>query len=556
MNLSARLLAFAVLALLPLFGVLLLFQQTIGEARMAEVRAMALRQSQQASSEMTRVTDGIRAILTAVSIAPGIGDGDARACDLYLERLSRGVPHLGGIAILDPGGGVRCRFERSVPSTDYATPALVRDTLATGGFETGLFVRSARAPQTAVLAFAQPIRDDAGTVVGVAAAALDLSALQAIVASWPLPPNGSLTLADREGTIVARSPLPQQFVGTRIPEPFRRWVQAAEPGVDVVRSQDGTERILAYVPVEAAPSGIYVSSGIARDQAFALMRHRWQWSGWALVAGLLGSMIASAVAAHFLIRRPVGQLITLARDWAAGKPPGDRRTLSPDEFEKVAEALDEMGESIERRSATLISELNHRVKNTLVLVQAIGAQTAAQTRDPGAFVEKFGERLRSLGRTHDLLTAGLWRTVDLRELILAELAVTPASERVTLDGPPVAVPPNLAVSFSLILHELMTNAVKHGALGRKGGTLRVAWRLEGEGHRPADPRRTGDAALAFTWTEECREPVEPPTDRGFGSKLIARSIASIGKGDVRFRPEGLEVVMTVPLAGEPESRPT
>jgi len=182
----------------------------------------------------------------------------------------------------------------------------------------------------------------------------------------------------------------------------------------------------------------------------------------------------------------------------------------------------------------LIDELNHRVKNTLATVQAIARQTLRATPEPVAFTDAFESRLMALSATHDLLTERNWKGADLRDLLLSEFRPFGAG-RYDLSGPGAALSPGEAVALGLVFHELVTNAAKYGALSRDGGTVSVWWTLQ-DGH------------LELTWVEHGGPPVALPTRRGFGSRLIERSLEG-GEASLDFAPGGLTCRIVLPLGG-------
>ena len=197
----------------------------------------------------------------------------------------------------------------------------------------------------------------------------------------------------------------------------------------------------------------------------------------------------------------------------------------------------------ERQQKLLLDELNHRVKNTLATVQAIADQTLRNTGDPAAFREAFESRLMALSATHDLLTAANWRSASLREV--AHIEFRPyGAERYRLSGPDVALPPAQAVALGLLFHELATNAAKYGALGAADGLVEVVWTLaDGAGADSA-----GGPLLTVNWREHDGPPVLPPTRRGFGSRLIERSLAPLGgTAALDFAPDGLRCTIRLPL---------
>jgi PAS domain S-box-containing protein len=190
----------------------------------------------------------------------------------------------------------------------------------------------------------------------------------------------------------------------------------------------------------------------------------------------------------------------------------------------------------EERQKLLVEELNHRVKNTLATVQSIAAQTLRGTPDPARFKHDFEARLMALSTTHGLLTATSWRSASLGDVLRAELAPYGA-ERVRLQGPELDLPPTQALTLGLVFHELATNAAKYGSLSAPTGDVEVGWSLAA-----GDP-----PTLELTWREQGGPPVSPPRRRGFGSRLIERTL---GAGDSRleFAPGGLVCRIRLPLA--------
>jgi PAS domain S-box-containing protein len=194
----------------------------------------------------------------------------------------------------------------------------------------------------------------------------------------------------------------------------------------------------------------------------------------------------------------------------------------------------------------LINELNHRVKNTLATVQSIAAQTARRAESPEDFREKFETRLIALSQTHNALTRGGWESASLSELLVQEFKPY-AGEQVRLDGPEIDLPPRIAVTLGMVFHELATNAAKYGALSSPTGCVRVSWRTvlaSGEASR-----------LILQWREEDGPPVQTPTRRGFGSRLIEGSLKGELGGVSRmvFDPAGfhcrLEIVLSDAVVG-------
>jgi PAS domain S-box-containing protein len=193
----------------------------------------------------------------------------------------------------------------------------------------------------------------------------------------------------------------------------------------------------------------------------------------------------------------------------------------------------------EERQKLLLGELDHRVKNTLAMVQAIAAQTLRSSETLERFAEAFQTRLQALAQGHDLLTRAQWEAVSLRDL--ADLTLGPHGvKRVRIGGPDVMLEPHVAISLHLALHELATNAAKYGALSVSAGCVRVNWAVV---NRP-------DRVLRIEWRESGGPPVSPPARRGFGSRLIERALAHQLDGEVNlgFDQAGVCCRIDVPLS--------
>jgi PAS domain S-box-containing protein len=197
---------------------------------------------------------------------------------------------------------------------------------------------------------------------------------------------------------------------------------------------------------------------------------------------------------------------------------------------------------MEEHQRLLINELNHRVKNTLATVQSIASQTLRNAATLEKAQAAFEARLLALSRAHNVLTRENWDGAHLREIV-AE-AVAPYSnqreDRLHLSGPDVRLSPRMALALAMALQELATNAVKYGALSNEVGEIRIQWTLD----RTQEPPR-----LHLTWEESGGPPVQAPKRRGFGTRLIERSLAMDLEGDVRieFAPSGVTCTVDAPL---------
>lgn len=196
----------------------------------------------------------------------------------------------------------------------------------------------------------------------------------------------------------------------------------------------------------------------------------------------------------------------------------------------------------ENHRQLLIDELNHRVKNTLAVIQGIAHQTFTKDASPIEARNTFYGRLAALGAAHGLLAQQSWDRVDVGALVRGALEASGATgERCEVRGAPVLLEPRHALAIAMALHELSTNAIKYGALSNAVGRIDVSW-------------STDDAAvprLRLEWRESGGPPVAPPTRRGFGLMMIERALGNeVGcRVKVDFHPTGMHCRIEVMLRG-------
>ncbi|WHQ72621.1 PAS domain S-box protein [Methylorubrum extorquens] len=198
--------------------------------------------------------------------------------------------------------------------------------------------------------------------------------------------------------------------------------------------------------------------------------------------------------------------------------------------------------AMEDRQTLLVRELHHRVKNTLATVQAVLNATLRSSTGLTEFRQAFTGRIGSLAKTHVLITEDQAQAATFERIVRTELEAysEPGGRRVTLQGPAVLLPSELAVPIGMALHELTTNALRHGALGDPTGRLEVTWSVE--------PGPNG-RVLHWCWNEHDGPPVALPTREGFGSQLLNRVLTSQIQAEVSiaYDPDGLRVQVAVPL---------
>jgi PAS domain S-box-containing protein len=195
----------------------------------------------------------------------------------------------------------------------------------------------------------------------------------------------------------------------------------------------------------------------------------------------------------------------------------------------------------EDQQALLIRELHHRVKNMLATIQAIMGSTARASTTINEFQDAFAGRIASLAKTHAALAEHVLQNVSFRDLLRNELEPYDdgSSKRIVLTGTHLEIESVVAIPLSMALHELTTNAAKHGALSVLGGSVEVTWSvLDGT-----------DPALRFDWIEKNGPRVEAPARRGFGSQLLQRVLTQQVGADATldYLVDGLRAHFHVPL---------
>lgn len=184
----------------------------------------------------------------------------------------------------------------------------------------------------------------------------------------------------------------------------------------------------------------------------------------------------------------------------------------------------------DERQRLLVNELNHRVKNTLAVVQGLAQQSFGA--EAGGQFAVFSGRLEALANAHTLLTASTWESADLAGLVRGSLeaAAGTAVAQCALSGPAILLPPQLAVAMAMIVHELSTNAIKYGALSNSEGRVTVDWSVVSA--------EAGER-LAMVWQETGGPAVISPLREGFGAKLIRRGLGAQGRAAIEYRPAGV-----------------
>ena len=442
-------------------------------------------------AEMQRMTGGLQVLSLTNSLRTGDFDGFRRIATGFLEQYGKD----GVVLVADRDG--RLLFSSVTPDAASLPPRSNRD-MVEKVFATmkpqysNLFFGAVK--KTLIVTVEVPVMRD-GEVLYDISFSPPTEIFQTIIEKQRPNQDWTISIFDGEGINFARVPNPQETVGkqasrTLYAEMFRK-SEATLPTV----SLEGTPLITSYTRSQL--TGWTVAAGIPEGS---------------LVGPLWRSLAITSVIGGILLLVGLAFAVRMATTIARG------------------EMLHDL----------LIEELNHRVKNTLAIMQSIATQTFRSASR--AEREKFEGRLGALAEAHNLLSTEKWQGSELADVIgrVLQPYLLNNPERVRMFGPVVPLSPRLAVVLSMILHEVATNAAKYGALSNDTGTVVLDWELVEES--------TG-RQLRLIWTEAGGPPVTAPVQRGFGSRLIERSARDQlgGEATVDFLPRGVVYTLTCAL---------
>ncbi len=551
LTLTQRLFVLSAVALAPAFLIVFYNLVALRDAREKEVHAEARQAGQIAALEVERIVFGSEDVLKALATSPVV-TGDGRACARYLAAVDSQLERFSTIRVLSADGRVHCSSEGPIEGS-FDDRGYFREAVDTGRFVVGVYTED-RIDGRRVLPLALPTRNATGGIDRVVVGTLDLDWLGNLVRERNFSQGRALTIADRNGVIIAREPYPERFVGTSIPEAYRPLVTAPTPGTRELASQDGTERIIGYFPVAYPPRGLYISAGIGREEMFAPIRDA-SLRGLAMAgAGMVAALLFAFFTGRALVRRPVQRIIRTVEAWRRGEETA-RTGMTGDEAELglVARAIDDYMDELvadrrlrrqaEQHRELLLRELDHRVKNILATVQAIARQTFRPGSDPEEQMAAYSARLSAIANAHALLVSDASQSADIGAVVAG--AISPfrseGDRRFRVSGPPLTMRSKSALALAMALHELCTNSVKYGALSVEEGWIGIDWTISGA---------AAAERLQLTWREHEGPPVEPPDRTGFGSRMIERLLAAEMRAEVTldYPADGVVCRLDAPLA--------
>jgi two-component sensor histidine kinase len=445
-------------------------------------------------AEMQRMTGALQVLSLTNALRDRDFEGFRRMSQGFLDQYAKG-----GIVLVANREG-RLVFSSMTPDAASLPPrdnrAIVDKVFATKSPQySNLFLGAIK--QELIVTVEVPVIRD-GEVLYDISFSPPIEIFQTIIEKQRPSQDWTISIFDGEGTNFAHVPNPQETVGKRVSSSLHAEMFGKPEATFSTVSLEGVPLITSVA--RSSLTGWTVAAGIAESSLVAPL-----WRNLAITS-LIGGLLLS-IGLAFAVRMAT----TIAR-----------------------------GETLHN---LLIEELNHRVKNTLAILQSIATQTFRSASRVER--EKFEGRLGALAEAHNLLSQEKWQGSDLQDVIARVLQpyLLNNPERVRMFGPRVPLSPRLAVVLSMIVHEIATNAAKYGALSNDTGTVAADWEILED----SDGRK-----LRLIWTEAGGPLVTAPVQRGFGSRLVERSARDQlgGEATVDFLPRGVVYTLICALDRE------
>lgn len=407
MSLLNRLLLLIAISMLPILGMELYDQIELRQEREADVIRNTLRLTKFASNQIDRVIEGTRGVLIALVDLPFVQNRDAAQCADYFASLVKQYPQFVAIIALDASGAPFCS-STALPSDanfsdrQYFKVAMAVNDLTVGEYAPGPVIGVPHLP------VALPIRGKEGKPDGIIVIAIDLAWLAENFRDLPLPANSIFAIADRNGTMLVRTPEAGR-AGVKLPAELRAILSALGEGTLERTGRDGIRRFVGYSPVTESPFSLFNSVSIPKEPAFAEIDRVTQRDVVFVALTILLALLAIYLGGHYFFRRPISVLVQAASRWREGDYTARTQIAErTSEFTSLAESFDAMANAIERRDADLRqinSSLERRVEDRTRELADANAELRAQIagREKAEEALRHAQKMEAVGQ----LTGGI-----------------------------------------------------------------------------------------------------------------------------------------------------
>ena len=522
--------------LLPqvLLGALFVWRQT--EEHRQTLEHVAIVMAKERAAALDRELEGMIGALQALATSPLIESGDLSG---FRKQVTSVLRFRGSAVILRDRTGQQ--FLNTFLRPDEKLPISTDPELMAAGekvFQTrapvfsNLYIGAVTRRPFLMAAVPVSRNGDVPYVLAIAISpeSLSQSILQDIPEGW----IGAIV--DRNMRIIARSVDQDGFVGQLTGEAISRSLTEESGSFHGAVSMNGAPVFLAYQ--RSALSGWSVHFLVPETILDAPLRDLWRTLLLMGVLAIAVSMVGALLYGHML-RQSLSMIARAARrvgqvDFAPAGP------TSVQEMDEVSRLLTQADGDLKRKDEhqrTLLHELDHRVKNTLAIIQSLVTQSVRGSASPEHFREAIVGRVMALARSHEVLSAANWNEPELANLVGAVLAQEP--ERIHYEGDRLTLEPRVVVAFAQVFHELLANAQKHGSLSRPEGRVTLTCRLDGD-------------SVQILWVETSAQPPTVAVLNGLGTTIVRICIERQLGGSCRFEAaaEGLRFEATVPLRSD------
>lgn len=504
LSIHATLMLVVALALTPALAIIIVSGMEQGAALAEDARRDAARQVEAFAEIQVRVTGSTRQMLRTLTALPGIKAMNVGLLSEILRSVHANNPEYLNLTAVDADGVV-------VASSLLETGLYLgdrrhfREALDSGEFSSGRYIIN-MIDETPAIAFAEPIRGESGDVIGAIAAIIKMDSYTGLFENFRLPDESILGMLDADGVrLFFYPPKETNPVGQRIKASVWDGIRAGgDAGLFVETGSDGISRFYAFKKLRLAAGRepyMYVVYAASVDAAYGRSRAIMRRNAALLIAVAIFAMASSGYLSKKLFGGRLERIVAAAERLEAGDL-GARVGASdgsPD-LGRIAGAFDSMAENVERRAREraeaaaaisaslaekeiLLKEIHHRVKNNLQLILSLFVLQSEESDDPSAFRDTMENRIRAMSMVHEMLYESEdFSVIDLGayadSLVRLISGVIGEGAAVTVEADSIECDLDKAISFGLLLNELVTNAFKHACRGRPDGAIRVTLREE------------------------------------------------------------------------------
>jgi two-component sensor histidine kinase len=526
---------FAFALLFPLLSLSFLALNWMAEVEKSRIEARVLLAAREIASQIDRDLDRALATLETLATSSELRAGDLRA--FHRQAVLASKPSKTALVLVDR------TYQQLVDTLkDYgselpptADPETAQRVIETGKPQVSNLFKGSISGRP-VFNVEAPVFDAEGRVRYVLIMSFQAAYIADLLRHSLLDPTWIAGVTDRSGIILARSQRHDEFVGQPLPSDLFAQTQAAG---GVYRAVNVAGEPILRATVRSKLAGWFVSATVPVSRVEE-PRQR----GLSFAVLLLTASVVSGAALAYgfgrMMTRPLNQTTALAASLGRGEYV-QAITSSLVEANLISETLERASVDLRTsadHSTFLVRELAHRAKNQLAVVKGMALQTARKSTTIDEFITGFDKRIEGLSQSQDLLLRQNWRGATMRDLVRAHIELFGVGDRVQIEGPDVFLDTTAVQNLGFALHELVTNALKHGALSAKEGTVLLRWWATNEG------------AVQLEWKEKGAQGTPNLARSGFGSRVIRELVpgALQTSAELEFLEGGVRWCIVIPAS--------